>query len=465
MILGVLPSSILLVAIFPPPGTLLALLLLLTRTASAASFFATTATKSLPLPAKTSLFVGTTRRRIKMLSSAHNNNDDDDGSGGGVGGWTPLDPESVVAAPCLIEQTLCCPQEDGSPQLAKDFEYATAVLEAWKREEEDAEALWNAETLPISYVDPDDGTVLHGHVVRKRRAEKEGDNNKAVGNDVPGVLFFPTAAGSHDLFLLWKAAALVNSGIFSNDDSNDDRGCVVLIADLLSDDTGWGWDTDRTKYSRCRDAVLQREEKTGKRPVLRSRIRAAIRAIATQIDGVDANRLAALGWCFGGYPVLELAQMGTEGISVRGSGGDGDGDDRVHVAVKAMATFHGVFGDDADDGVIEQPEKFGDTPCEVLICHGAEDPFVSDASLERALETLQRCGYVTTSLLQLKEAKHGFSNPAQDFNPSPAFGYDHDAATKSWKQTLALLKRRLSTPKLYSKRMGTPKTHFKLILE
>jgi dienelactone hydrolase len=44
------------------------------------------------------------------------------------------------------------------------------------------------------------------------------------------------------------------------------------------------------------------------------------------------------------------------------------------------------------------------------------------------------------SLLQLK-AKHGFSNPAQVHNPNDAFGYDAEAAEKSWRQAVALLKR------------------------
>jgi dienelactone hydrolase len=44
------------------------------------------------------------------------------------------------------------------------------------------------------------------------------------------------------------------------------------------------------------------------------------------------------------------------------------------------------------------------------------------------------------SLLQLK-AKHGFSNPAQVHNPNEAFEYDAEAAAKSWRQAVALMKR------------------------
>jgi dienelactone hydrolase len=50
----------------------------------------------------------------------------------------------------------------------------------------------------------------------------------------------------------------------------------------------------------------------------------------------------------------------------------------------------------------------------------------------------------TTSLLQL-DAKHGFTNPAQEFNENPAFAYHEPSATKAWKQTLAMLQRRIGS--------------------
>ena len=99
-----------------------------------------------------------------------------------------------------------------------------------------------------------------------------------------------------------------------------------------------------------------------------------------------------------------------------------------------MTTFHGVF-----DGLTvpdEKKESSTEHSSEILICHGVDDPFVDDASLQAALQTLQDYRH-KTSLLQLK-AKHGFTNPAQDFNPNPAFQFSKEAADKSWSQTLAL---------------------------
>jgi dienelactone hydrolase len=55
----------------------------------------------------------------------------------------------------------------------------------------------------------------------------------------------------------------------------------------------------------------------------------------------------------------------------------------------------------------------------------------------------------TTSLLQLKDAKHGFTNPAQDFNENPAFAYHKESADKAWRQAIAFLKRRIGTDSTY----------------
>jgi dienelactone hydrolase len=77
----------------------------------------------------------------------------------------------------------------------------------------------------------------------------------------------------------------------------------------------------------------------------------------------------------------------------------------------------------------------------VLICHGTEDPFMSSTALEQALATLQARRY-RTSLLQLP-ARHGFTNPAQDFNDNPAFAFEQESAAKAWKQATNLLRRTL----------------------
>lgn len=329
--------------------------------------------------------------------------------------WEPLDPESLVAAPCLIEQTLCQPSDDGTQaQLAKDLDYAKAVLEAWK---EDEDISWQAVWKPVTYHDDKSGSNLYGYCIR--RSVDLSDDKK-----VPGMLFFHTGAGPHDLFLLYKAVSLVNS-------LDDD--VVVFIADMIGDESGWAWSPDRSKFNAARDQVLAVDDSSSSsddgggsgpcRPVLQGRIQAALDYLA-QHESVD--RFAAFGWCFGGHSVLELSRMAS-----------------VRPPLKAMATFHGVFDGlpAPDEDKLASSGSDSSETVDVLICHGTNDPFVSNETLEAALATLQAQRF-RTSLLQLS-AKHGFTNPAQDFNDNPAFAYDSAAAEKAWRQAVNLVREKL----------------------
>ena len=138
---------------------------------------------------------------------------------------------------------------------------------------------------------------------------------------------------------------------------------------------------------------------------------------------VDMNCLCALGWCLGGHSVLELGRMQVAGM-------------------KAMITFHGVF-----DGV-PPPEQAAEgsqgSGTEVLICNGELDPFVDkETQLKNAMATLESHGH-SVRLLSLEGAKHGYTNPAQDYNPNEAFEFHEAAAQLAWLETLSLLKRTMS---------------------
>ena len=79
---------------------------------------------------------------------------------------------------------------------------------------------------------------------------------------------------------------------------------------------------------------------------LRARGRAALTALAG-LPQVDANRLAAIGFCFGGSVALELAREGAD--------------------LKAAVSFHGVLS-------TKIPAQPGRVKASVLVCTGADDP-------------------------------------------------------------------------------------------
>ena len=328
--------------------------------------------------------------------------------------------------------------EPSRPRLAKDSAFASAVQSAWRDERSSrrsasgrAAIVIEAMGAPLTYdCEEADGTVteLHGFVVRPSASEATIAGNNAVSSPpaedalLPGIILFHTGAGPQDIFLRWKAESLVADGAVFGD-----GGCIVLVADLVSDGTGWTWDDDRTRYDSVRGALLSTNAGDMGRPNLRRRVSSALRVLRDQ-PGVDMDNIAALGWCMGGHPILEISRMDDPGV-------------------RAVATFHGVF-----DGValkhppsvmsVDEAGKDGERGSRrrALICSGSDDPFVSKEQLENCRRIFLSNGWDWT-LLQLDGARHGFTNPAQDYNTNGAFAYNDVASKKSWDATRDLLKR------------------------
>jgi dienelactone hydrolase len=338
--------------------------------------------------------------------------------------WTKLEPSNFRGGGSFLE---------GS-QLAKDSKYLEAVLSLWESEERTVAV----ETSPLvySYYVGEETTtttapyLLYGHVVR-RTSTSNSNSQGAKSKSVPGILLFHTGAGPQDVCLFYKADVLAQA-----------FDCAVMICDILSDESGWAWggskDQDRSHYNRVRESLMQNDAS-----LLKQRVLAAIPAFCNNslslslgLPEVDAHRMAAIGWCLGGQPILELGKIHSSDFSI-----------------KAMSTFHGVFRrDDVSSNPTQSNEALtkkintsndhSEEP-EMLICNGMEDPFVSKDDLETAKNSFEENGY-KVEILQLEGAKHGFSNPAQAFNENPAFGYNERAASRAWTATMELLQRALA---------------------
>lgn len=298
--------------------------------------------------------------------------------------------------------TLC--SSDAKSRLAKDEAYATAILNAWKEEcvqRSNSEKPIDNIGTPWKYRRRSDGADLYGYIVSPSKT------NEAA--KLPGILLFHTAAGPQDVFLRWKADSLIQT-----------LGCVVFIADLLSDETGYCW-TDKERYTATREALLHPGKHN--RPLLRETIQASLLELQNY-HLVSSDRIAALGWCLGGHPILELGLM-------------------QDPAIKALISYHGVFrGAVINEKSTESNINDGTSnKCQVLICHGADDPFVDDADVEMVKEALiTHCG-CQVNVLNFQGVRHGFTNPAQDWHPNrEAFGFDKNAAQVSWKETIQILK-------------------------
>jgi dienelactone hydrolase len=131
----------------------------------------------------------------------------------------------------------------------------------------------------------------------------------------------------------------------------------------------------------------------------------AIQALGLKADErVDPERTAAIGYCFGGGCVLELAR----------SGADVDG----------VVSFHGNLD-------TPNPDKTRKPKASILACHGAADPHVPMKDVETFAEEMHRCG-ADWQLNMYGGAVHAFTNPDSGDDPSKGAAHDETAATRAW---------------------------------
>ena len=135
----------------------------------------------------------------------------------------------------------------------------------------------------------------------------------------------------------------------------------------------------------------------------RERARRGLDVLREQ-DVVDADRVAAIGYCFGGSTVLQLAFSGAP--------------------VKGVVSFHGALPEpDA-----EQLER---VRARILVCHGAADPFIPREQVEKFQEALGKSD-VDWHMAIYGGAKHSFTNPSAGEAGLDGLAYDREADERSW---------------------------------
>lgn len=138
------------------------------------------------------------------------------------------------------------------------------------------------------------------------------------------------------------------------------------------------------------------------RALLRSRMNAALTQLRAT-PGVDSARLAAIGYCFGGMAVLELARSGAD--------------------IAGVVSFHGSLDTPA-------PEDARQIRAKVLVLHGAADPHVPMSAVEGLVKELSDAG-VDWQLKLYGGAMHAFTNPATN-RPESGAAYNEPADRRSW---------------------------------
>jgi dienelactone hydrolase len=141
----------------------------------------------------------------------------------------------------------------------------------------------------------------------------------------------------------------------------------------------------------------------GNRALLRERVAAGLEVLK-QNQFVDGEKVAAIGYCFGGTTVIELARNGSY--------------------LSGVVSFHGGLDSPT-------PADGKNIRCKVLACHGADDPFVSAKDLA-AFESEMRDNKVDWQLISYGGAVHSFTQPMAGNDNSKGAAYNERADKRSW---------------------------------
>lgn len=240
------------------------------------------------------------------------------------------------------------------------------------------------QTREIQYTAPD-GTTLVGYFAAPENA-----------NNVAGVLVAPEWWGRNS-YTEQRARELA------------EQGYAALAIDMYGDKKS------TTTASQANEWMTQ----TFQQPTtIIERATAALETLKAQPE-VDANKLAGIGFCYGGKVMLDLARSGA--------------------ALQAVATFHAALAANA-------PAEKNKVQAEILVLHGELDSMVTLDDVAKFRAEMHNA-QVEHQVMIFKDAKHGFSNPQADERAKANgvdLGYNPQAEAESLEAMYALLARRLA---------------------
>lgn len=150
----------------------------------------------------------------------------------------------------------------------------------------------------------------------------------------------------------------------------------------------------------------------GDRALYRERLNDGL-AVLKGLPQTDPGRVAAIGYCFGGTGVLELARSGAE--------------------VLGVVSFHGGLG-------TPTPEDAKDIVCEVVVLHGAADPYVP-ADEVAGFHREMLAANVAYTFTAYPDAVHAFTQAFAGDDPSKGAAYNEAADRESWRAMGAFFRR------------------------
>ena len=205
--------------------------------------------------------------------------------------------------------------------------------------------------------------------------------NKDLHGKRPGVLVIPDWMGVSEPY---KKIA----------DKLAEMGYVAVVSDIY----GKG-----VRPSNNQEAAAEATKYKTDRKLLRERVRAGLAELKKN-PNVDQNRIAAIGYCFGGTTALELARSGAP--------------------VLGVVSFHGGLDSPS-------PADGKNIKGKVLVLHGADDPFVQPKDIAEFQEELRK-GNVDWQMVYYGDAVHSFTQQKAGTDKSKGNAYNEKADKRSW---------------------------------
>jgi dienelactone hydrolase len=207
------------------------------------------------------------------------------------------------------------------------------------------------------------------------------------GTHLPTIIIAPTWAG-RDKFVCDKAIALAK------------KGYLAFAIDLYGD--------AKVGQSKDENAALMNSLLEDKYALM-TRLRAAF-SVVSKIHRVDKSNIAAIGFCFGGRCVLDMA--------------------RSNMELKAVISFHGLL----ESNIVKEQN----IDSKILVLHGCNDPMVSPErvnAFQQEMETRK----ADWQLHNFGNTFHAFTNPNAN---DRGFGtvYNKLSDQRSWKLALDFLR-------------------------
>ncbi|PTR05316.1 dienelactone hydrolase [Nitrosospira sp. Nsp5] len=226
-----------------------------------------------------------------------------------------------------------------------------------------------------------DGTILKGYIAY----------DDAIKGRRPGILVVHEWWGHND-YARKRAMMLA------------EMGYVALALDMYGDGKQAHHPDEAARFS---------AELAKNLPLAKVRFESAMKLLRHQ-KNVDAENIAALGYCFGGSMALQMARLGED--------------------LKGVASFHGGLA-------TEMPAQPGKVKAQIISFTGTDDPMIPAEQVVAFKQEMDRAG-VNYKAVTFIGVKHSFTDPAADeygrkFNLPLA--YDAAADKASWDETKSFL--------------------------